>query len=106
MAAIHSRSGRRQFWADHINECAASGLTQVEYCRANKISLKSFQYWKRISKQSVAPALVEVPLPKSFRIAPPCPQLCLVVGRQYRIEIGRGFDPEDLERVVRMLGRL
>ena len=34
-----SKSGRRQFWEDHIAWCAASGLNQVEYCRSNKISV-------------------------------------------------------------------
>jgi hypothetical protein len=102
-----SQSGRRQFWEDHIARCAASGLKQVEYCRSNKISVKSFYYWKRRSQGRVGsiPALVELPLPKSIPILPAQPQLCVVIER-YRVEIGRGFDLEDLERVVRLLGRL
>ena len=102
-----NQSGRRQFWEDHIARCAASGLSQVEYCRSNKISVKSFYYWKRRSNGRVdsIPALVELPLSKSIPILPAHPQLCVAVDR-YRIEIGRGFDPEDLERVIRLLGRL
>ena len=102
-----SKSDRRQFWEDHIARCAASGLNQVEYCRSNKINVKSFYYWKRRSKGRVGspPALVELPLPKSLPILPVHPQLCVVIDR-YRVEIGKGFDPEDLERVVRALGRI
>jgi hypothetical protein len=82
-------------------------MSQADYCRSNKISVKSFYYWKRRSKDRVVapPALVELPLPKSFPILPAHPQLCVVIDR-YRIEIGKGFDPEGLERVVRMLGRI
>ncbi len=104
-----SRSGKQGFWEKHIAQWNGSGLSQVEYCRSNKINLKSFQYWKRKSKRDlVAPALVEVPLAKalSIPISPAHPQLCLVVGQHYRIEIGKGFDSEDLERVVRVLGRI
>jgi hypothetical protein len=71
--------------------------------------LKSFQYWKRKSKRNgSAPALIEVPIPKALSIPtlPAHPQLCLVIGQHYRIEICKGFDSEDLERVVRVLGRL
>ena len=108
MTTMHSRSGKLRFWENHIGQYDTAGLSQVEYCRINKISLKSFQYWKRKSKRSGAPALVEVPLPKNFPIPKfsPSPQLCLVIDRKYRLEIGSGFDSEDLERVVRVLGRI
>ena len=108
MTTMHSRSGRQQFWENHIRQHDATRLSQVEYCRINKISLKSFQYWKRKSKRSGAPALVEVPLSKNFPVPvfSPSPQLCLVIDRKYRLEIGSGFDSGDLERVVRVLGRI
>lgn len=101
-----SRSGRQRFWEKHIAEWSnTTGLSQAEYCRLNKIGLKSFYYWKRKTVCSSAPALVELTLPKSMPVSllPPPPQLCLVVER-YRIEIGKGFDSEDLARVVRTLG--
>ncbi len=102
-----SKLGKQRFWQRHLDQCDASGLTQVEYCRSNRISPKSFQYWKRKStptdspKQS-APALVEVSLSKALSIPAAHPQLCVVIDR-YRIEIGRGFDAEDLGRVIRTL---
>jgi hypothetical protein len=101
-----SKSGRRQFWEGHIAQCTASGLSQAEYCRLSQISIKSFYYWQRRSKRKTSPALVEVPIPKSFSIPLSNPPLCLAIGREYRIEIGRGFDSEDLERVVRILRRI
>lgn len=104
-----SRSGRQRFWEKHIAQWSVSGLSQVEYCRSNKIGLKSFQYWKRKSRRNGVPsALVEVALPKPLTVPvfPLQPQLCLVVGPHYRIEIGKGFESEDLERVVRVLRRI
>jgi len=103
-----SRSGRQQFWRNHIAQWTASQLSQTEYCRANKISIKSFQYWKRKSKSGGVPVLVEVPLPKPYRIpmSPIHPNLCLVIGERYRIEIGAGFNAEDLEKVIRTVGRI
>jgi len=112
MTSSLSRSARQRFWERHFEQCNASGLSQAQYCRSNKISLKSFQYWKRKSKRTdspkqAAPALVELrlpnALPSSFSSAHA--QLCLVVDR-YRVEIGTGFDAEDLERVVRVLVRI
>jgi len=100
------RSGRQRFWEKHMAQWEATELSQAEYCRLNKISLKSFQYWKGKSKRnSVSPALIEVPLSKPLPVLPALAQLCLVVDR-YRIEIGKGFESDDLERVVRVLGRI
>jgi hypothetical protein len=104
-----SRAGKRQFWEKHIAQWGTSGLSQVEYCRANKIGLKSFQYWKRKSSGNGAPpAFIEVPLSKLFaaQVLPDNAHLCVVVDQRYRIEIRNGFDSEDLERVVRVLRRI
>ena len=100
------RSARERFWQGHLEQCNATELSQVEYCRLNKISLKSFRYWNGKSKRSAPrpPALVEVPVSRPLPVLS-APQLCLLVNR-YRIEIGKGFDPEDLERVVRILERI
>ena len=97
MTSNLSRS-RKQFWEEHITQWNATELSQVEYCRRNKISLKSFQYWERKTGRSSAPALVELPLFKSAPVcaSPSYPQLCLVVDQHYRIKIGKGFDCEDL----------
>ena len=104
-----SRAGRQQFWEEHLEKWNASELSQGEYCRRNKISEKSFQYWKRKAKRNNdVPALVELTLPKSLPVPllSSHPQLCLVVGQRYRIEIGKEFDAQDLEQVVRILERI
>ena len=100
---------KRRLWEEHLRKWKASGVSQVEYCRLNDVNVKSFRYWKRrIGRLGCAPALVELPVTKSIPLnsLALCPQFCLVVGQHYRIEIGKGFDSEDLERVVRALGRV
>jgi len=109
MTNNRSRAGRQQFWEEHLEKWNASELSQGEYCRHNKISEKSFQYWKRkVKRNNAVPALVELTLPKSLPVPllSSHPQLCLVVGQRYRIEIGKGFDSQDLEQVVRVLERI
>ncbi len=102
----HKRRGQ-QFWEDHISRWDQSELTQAEYCQLNKIAIKNFQYWRTKAKRANTPTLVELPLAKIFPTLPAChPQLCLVINQQYRIEIGKGFDPEDLERLLRLLVRM
>jgi hypothetical protein len=108
MTSNLSRSAKRGFWEKVIEEWSATGLSQTEYCRQKRIRIKSFQYWKRNLRRSVcAPALVELPL----KLTPTAmlrssPELCVVVDQLFRIEIERGFDPEDLERVIRVLRRI
>jgi hypothetical protein len=100
---------RKEFWEHHLAGWDVSGLSQADYCRSNKINIKSFQYWKRkIKGNGNVPVLVEVPFRKSLPIAPVAEshRLCLVIDRQYRIEIAQGFNAEDLERVVRVLMRI
>lgn len=103
------KSEKRRFWEKHIEQWKVSGHSQVVYCRLNDVNVKSFRYWKRrIVLVGCESALVELPLLKSLPVSllPPPPQLCLVVDQHYRIEIAKGFDSEELERVVRVLGRI
>ncbi len=102
-----SSSGKLRFFEKHVRKWSTTEQSQSGYCRANKISFANFRYWKRKIEENPPPALVEVPLPKSMTLAP-CsthPDLCLVIG-PYRIEIRKGFDSEDLERVIQILERI
>jgi len=54
---------RRGFWEQHLREWKSSGVSQAEFCRRNKLSLKSFVYWKKRQKSTSSPVcLVEVPV--------------------------------------------
>ena len=53
---------RAQQWEMVVQECAASGLSNREFCRQRGIPEKSFYYWQRKLRQqiveSAAPQLV------------------------------------------------
>ena len=38
---------KRRYWQGHIESWKRSGLSQVEYCRRQSLSIKNFGYWKR-----------------------------------------------------------
>lgn len=94
---------RRRFWEVHLRDWSTSGLSQAEYCRQNKISLKTFGYWKRkLKARSAQVCLVEVPTP--LRSTSLCPNpIRLMVGTHHRIEIEKGFDTELLDQLLRFL---
>jgi hypothetical protein len=101
-------SMKRKFWENHVEEWKTSGLTQSEYCRQKSINRVSFGYWKKIIEQgNSALELVEVQL-KALPVfeTPPCPEFCIVLDQHFRIEIAKGFNPDDLEQVVRVLRRI
>ena len=55
---------RAQQWAMVVQECAASGLSNREFCRQRGIAEKSFYYWQRKLRtqivESAAPQLVQL----------------------------------------------
>ena len=58
---------RAQHWAMVVQECAASGLSNREFCRQRGIAEKSFYYWQRKLRQqiveSTSPRLVPLEAP-------------------------------------------
>lgn len=103
------KTAKRRHWENHIEKWKLSGLSQVEYCCQNDVKVKSFRYWKRrVGRLGGAPALVEVPFAQPITpcVSPVPPQLCVVIKQRYRVEIGKGFDAEDLERLLRLLVRI
>lgn len=42
-----NKSSKKDIWHRHIEECAKSGLSQIEYCNAHDLALSTFGYWKR-----------------------------------------------------------
>ena len=46
----------REEWRRLLDEQAGSGLTQTAFCRVNRLSLASFQHWKRKLAVEARPA--------------------------------------------------
>ena len=103
-SAAPRRQAKRHSWEGHIREWKLSGLSQSEYCREHRISIKCFGYWKRKFTQSEPSiSLIEVTGFKASRIFSRPNPLFLTVGGRYRVEIECGFDSETLDQLLRFL---
>ena len=92
---------RAQQWAMVVQECAASGLSNREFCRQRGIAEKSFYYWQRKLRtriaESASPQLVPLEPP-----ALPEEQLCI----QYRGAELKLPDRVDMDAVAAILRSL
>lgn len=92
---------RAQQWAVVVQECAASGLSNREFCRQRGITEKTFYYWQRKLREqiveSVSPQLVSLE-----PLAVPDEMLCI----QYRgaeLKLPAGVDMDTVAALLRSL---
>ncbi len=93
------------FWADHIKRWEESGLSQIDYCRANNLSRHHFTYWKCKNNRKNKPVKFVSVVAKSS-ISPlhnSIEPLKVNIGDKYRIEVGEGFSEETLIRLINTL---
>jgi hypothetical protein len=94
------RVEKRKYWEGQLNSWKASGLTQAAYCREKNLGVRRFLYWKkRIFPERPSATLVELPMRSVLADSP----ITVVVDGRCRIEIDKGFDPETLEKVLRVV---
>ncbi len=100
------QQAKQIFWKRHINEWRKSGISQVQYCRQNKLSTQSFTYWKmRLSQRSsISFVAVQVKPEKQINAGNSAELVLLKDG--YRIEIKEGFNPAALADVLRTIREL
>jgi len=106
----HTLEQKRTFWRTHITSWEKTDISQAEYCRRNGLSSRSFAYWKKRQGCAKVNSVSFVPVP----LAPPMDvgtqvgraSLCIVLDDQYRIEVGDGFFPLTLQRLVHALERM
>lgn len=120
-------------WFDHIVAWQKSGVTQSEYCRINKLCVKSFSNWKlkqtkpqeplkthdaeiSVFTSSSAPVpLIPVAISEQIesatKIEPNTPQplncgfsgITLIFRNDYQISLDIGFHPGTLKNVFQLL---
>ena len=89
---------RAQHWAMVVQECAASGLSNREFCRQRGIGEKSFYYWQRKLRTQI----VESASPQLVPLEPPSvPAERLYI--QYRGAELRLPDRVDMDAVAALL---
>ena len=94
----------REFWAGHVKGWRASGLTQVEYCRCNRLSKGTLGYWSSTLKgpKAKGTALVEVGRTEVKPQQPSCP-IELAVQGGYLLRLWPGVQPAHLREVLSVL---
>ena len=96
---------KNRFWQAHIETWKQSGISQTAYCRSKGLSWRSFGYWKK-KFYSRKPPLTFVPVTiKRFPppAGPPGTSLKLLTRSGYGIEIGDGFNPDTLKKLLNTL---
>jgi hypothetical protein len=104
-------SPRSSYWRERIEEWEVSGLTQVEFCRLEKLSLPSLRWWKwelaRRDGLRNQPMFLPVRLTDTEEQETPSRQpssvLEIVVETGYRIRVPQHFNPETLLRLLKTL---
>ena len=108
---------KRRFWEAQLRAWQRSGLTQAEYCRRQGLKRLLFCCWKRrlgLAPPSQSPPMRFIPVAirpdrkaerPAHAVAASAP-LTLVTSGGYRIEVGDGFAPATLGRLLATLGRL
>ncbi|MBN2862781.1 MAG: hypothetical protein JXN62_06445 [Bacteroidales bacterium] len=93
------------FWANHIKCWEESGLSQIDYCRANNLSRHHFTYWKCKNNRKNKPVKFIPVVTKSSTASSnsSTEPLKVHVGDKYRIEVGEGFSGETLIRLINTL---
>lgn len=93
-------------WEALISEWSASGLSVAKYCRSTGIPAWKFRYWrdktKRGSRKSRRRgAFLEMAFSEDSASSG---KLVVELSSGVLIRLEAGFDPGDLERVLRILG--
>ena len=97
---------RAQQWAMVIQECAASGLSNREFCRQRGIPEKRFYYWQRKLRTQI----VEAAAPKLVQLAPvSAPVLDDMLQIQFRgaeLKLPSGVDMDAVATLLRSIQAL
>jgi hypothetical protein len=103
---------REQYWEKQIERWESSKLTQAEFCRRNGFKSSKFLYWKSKLRKTPKSNISFVQLP----VHPPnetmlgqsnaSQGLRLFIRNRFQVEIGPGFDPGTLQKLIYTLERL
>lgn len=108
---------KHRFWGAQLGAWQRSGLSQAEFCRRQGLRRRLFCSWKRrlgVAPQGHPSPVRFIPVairpngetPSAGRAVAPTASLTLVTNGGYRVEVGDGFAPDTLARLLATLGRL
>jgi len=108
------RARKESYWREQVAKWHDSGLSQAEFCRRAGLSSRALGYWKHRLAQAHSPgepnrtsqAVVAVRMAPATEPSPARQPIIVHVHNSVRLEIPDGFQPNTLEQVLRVLGRL
>ena len=93
---------KHEFWQQHIDQWAHSGLSQSEYRRRNHLNKSRWGYWNKRLTGPMPPTanLVPVTIPSCSASS-----VRVIVDDRFIIEVPADFDPETFSKVISCLTR-
>ena len=95
---------RAQQWETVVQECAASGLSNREFCRQRGIPEKSFYYWQRKLRQQIVESAAPQLVPVEPGTAPE--DLLQIQYRGAELKLPAGVDMDAVAAILRSLQSL
>jgi transposase-like protein len=95
-----SDGSRREFWAKHLSDSHASGLSYAGYCRRHDLKESTFSYWRRrlSAAQPGRSGFVELKVTAGDRSG-----IEIILRNQIKLGIEVDFDEVVLKRVIGVL---
>ena len=105
------KDSKQVFWKAHIGAANRSGLSLAEYCRRHGLSCSAFRYWRRKLGKGAGTPVSLVPVPgvipqEESHHACNAADLRLNLKGRFTVEVGDGFSPATLARLVSTLEAL
>ena len=95
---------RAQQWETVVQECAASGLSNREFCRQRGIPEKSFYYWQRKLRQQIVESAAPQLVPLESVTEPE--DLLQIQYRGAELKLPAGVDMDAVAALLRSLQSL
>lgn len=98
MSKQNEAQAKQAYWQNHIEQWKRSGLSQIEYCRKQKINKHALGYWIRKKINTATLGFVQLPI-KVATITP----IEIRINNRFKIMITSGFDAELLKNTIKAL---
>jgi len=94
------------YYGELLAEQAESGLSVVDFAAEVGVSSGTLYSWRRrLGVEGARPKLVEVQVAAEAPGSPASGSMRLLVGDRFQLELGSGFDGDELERLLGVLAR-